>query len=184
MNYWAPTIFAATVIALSVSGCANKLKVTYDSDPRGAALYSGRNQQRFGYTPKTISYRVSKKDQKRGYMILAHTSVRWASGAVAEMTSLRVDLNQHGLTRQFTFKRPEGVPGRGDDMRFALELEKLGVMRRQAEAQEAQALSQSINAINQQYHQQWQREQEYNRQQHTTSCTSRLSGNIINTTCR
>jgi len=63
-------------------------------------------------------------------------------------------------------------------MRFALGLEKLKAMQRQAKAQETQALTQSLNAINQQYHQQWQR------QQHTTQCTSTVWGNMIDTTCR
>lgn len=100
MNYWGPTIFATAVIALSISGCTRKLKVTYDSDPRGAVLYSGRNQQRYGHTPQTLSYPISKEAKKRGYMILTRTRVLWASGASAEVTSLRVDLKKRGLNHK------------------------------------------------------------------------------------
>jgi len=61
-------------IGLSLlSGCASYLNVTYDSDPQGAVLYHG--QQKFGYTPYTLRYKVSDEDIKRGYMILSGTSV-------------------------------------------------------------------------------------------------------------
>lgn len=38
------------ILVILISGCANILKITYNSDPPGAILYQGDNQ--IGYTPK------------------------------------------------------------------------------------------------------------------------------------
>jgi len=156
-------------LALLVSGCASSLKVTYLSDPPGAALYS--NNQNFGYTPKTLEYQISEENRKQGYVILRGTSVRWASGAQANVPSLRANLSI-GYNQQFKFNRPENYPGREADVRFALELERLAIMRRQAQAQEDQAFWQMYNAINQQQ-----------QRQAPVNCTSTLFGNTVNTTC-
>lgn len=164
------SLTAAVGIPL-MTGCAKNLAVTYYSDPPGAILYQG--QQRFGYTPVTLYYRIRDEDRERGHLALQGTQVRWASGASANVPSLRADLSR-GTNHWFTFVRPENVPGREADLRFALELEKLELMRRQADAQAAQAYWQMYNAINQQYQQQ---------QRSFTNCTSRLRGNTIDTTC-
>lgn len=162
----------STIVLILVSGCATNLTVTYHSDPPGAVLYQG--QQKFGYTPQTLVYEVSDEDKKRGSKILAGTTVRWASGATAEVKALKADLNKYGLSQQFNFHRPDGVPGRDADVRLSLELERLALMNRQAQAQEDQAFWQMYNAINQQYQ----------RQQPTyTNCTSTLIGNTVNTSC-
>lgn len=159
------------ILVVLISGCASTLNVSYYSDPPGAVLY--QENQRFGYTPTTLRYQITEEDRKRGYAILRGTSVRWASGASANISSLRANLST-GLTQQFTFNRPENYPGREGDIRFALELEKLAIMRRQAQAQEDQAFYQLYNAINQQYQRQ---------QPSIRNCTSTLFGNTVNTTC-
>lgn len=167
---WVLSTTLAVAGLLLLTGCSNTLQVTYYSDPPGAVLYQG--QQRFGYMPQTLRYRLSEADLSRGYVQVQGTSVRWASGATAEVTSLTADLNRNRLSQQFTFNRPEGYPGREADVRFALELERLRIMQRQAAAQEQLALWQMFNAINQQY-----------QRPSMTNCTSTLFGNIINTTC-
>jgi hypothetical protein len=159
------------ILSILVTGCSTTLNVTYSSDPPGAVLYQG--EQRFGYTPTTLRYQVSEEDRKRGYALLQGTSVRWASGASANISSLRADF-RIGLNQQFNFNRPDNYPGRETDVRFAIELERLAIMRRQAQAQEDQALYQLYNAINQQQQ----------RQQPTIrNCTSTAFGNTVNTTC-
>lgn len=159
------------ILMALTAGCATTLNVSYFSDPPGAVLYQGN--QRFGYTPTSLRYQVTDEDRKRGYALLRGTSVRWASGASAEISSLRADLSI-GLNQQFNFIRPENYPGREADIRFSLELERLAIMRRQAAAQEDQAFYQLYNAINQQY----QRQQPVIR-----NCTSTAFGNTVNTTC-
>ena len=167
-----------TAVALSLlAGCASTLNVTYNSDPPGAVLYQG--QQRFGYTPYTLQYSVSKEDKERGYKVLVGTSVRWASGATAEVNSLTTDLNRYGFSQQFTFQRPNGVPGRETDERFSLELDRTQSMNRQAAAQEAQAAAQRRQAAAQE---QRARTEQY-KTNSPTNCTSTVYGNTVNTSC-
>jgi hypothetical protein len=158
------------VCLLTAVGCASNLTVTYYSDPPGAALYQG--SQSFGYTPQTLTYHISEDDRKKGYIQLQGMSVKWASGASAEIGYLQADLNAHGTSQQLTFNRPDSYPGREADVRFALELERLRIMQRQAAAQESQALWQMYNALIQQ-----------NRPPSPRNCTSTLFGNTVNTTC-
>lgn len=176
MKYSSAILLSAIGVAF-ISGCASNLKVTYHSDPPGAVLYQG--QQKFGYTPQAIVYQLSEEDRKRGYKILAGTTVRWASGATAEVTSITADLNKDGLSQQFTFNRPDGVPGREVDVRFALELERLEIMRRQAAAQEEQAAAQRRQAETQEEQTAVQRRKKHS----PTNCTSTVIGNTVHTSC-
>ena len=166
-------LYRAAMLALLflLSGCASTLNVTYHSDPPGAVLY--QDSQQFGYAPTTLNYRVTDEDKKRGFAILRGTTVRWASGASATISSLRADLST-GYNQQFTFIRPESYPGREADVRFSLELQKLAIMQRQAKAQEDQAFWQLYNAINQQQQRQ---------QPRIMNCNSTAFGNTVNTTC-
>ena len=170
------TIFAGVSLAL-LAGCASTLHVTYNSDPPGAVLYQG--QQRIGYTPYNIEYQLSEEDKKRGYKVLAGTSVRWASGATAETKSLTANLNQYGFSQQFTFHRPDDIPGRETDVRFSLELERTRAMQRQAAAQEEQAAAQRRQAAAQEERAKAERYKTYS----PTNCTSTVVGNTVNTSC-
>lgn len=175
-------ILTAAALSLLV-GCASHLKVTYDSDPPGAVLYQG--QQRFGYTPYTLQYTVSKEDKERGYKVLAGASVRWASGATAELNSLTADLKRYGFSQQFTFQRPENVLGREIDERFSLELNRTRAMERQAAAQEEQAAAQQRQAAAQEAR---ARDEQYKinspiNVNSITNCTSTVFGNTVNTSC-
>lgn len=155
-----------------LGACASKLTVTYQSDPPGAALYQGT--QMFGYTPISLEYQLTDTDRKSGTKLLQGTTVKWASGASAQVPTLSADLNKFGLNQQFTFQRPDGYPGRDTDMQFALELQKLAIMREQTQAQQDQAYWQMVNALNQQKRAQ---------QRTPTNCTSTLIGNIVQTNC-
>ena len=154
-----PITFAFFMIGGSLlSGCASTLHITYDSDPPGAVLYQG--QQRFGYTPVSVQYQVSTEEKKLGYKVVEGTLVRWASGATAEMSSFKADLNQRGFSQYFSFQRPEGVPGRETDVQFSLELDRTRALQRQAAAQEEQARAQRRQAAAQEEQAATQRRQE------------------------
>jgi hypothetical protein len=163
-----------------IAGCATPkysmyMQVTYDSDPSGAVLYQG--QQKFGYTPYTLRYQVSEEEKQQGYKILDGTSVRWASGATAEISSLNADLSRYGASQTFTFQRPDDVPGRQSDVRFSLELDRTRAMQRQATAQEEQAAAQRRQATAQEDRARTARNRT------PTNCTSTVMGSIVNTTC-
>jgi len=162
----------AILALLSAYGCAtNTLSVTYFSDPPGATLYQGN--QRLGYSPITLLYgQVADEQKKRGRTTIKGISAQWASGATTSFSTFDVILS-NGLTQQFTFIRPSGYPGRETDERFALEIEKLNAMRRQSEAQEAQAAVQLFGGLGQP------------RKPATTNCVSRPSvlGGSVSTTC-
>jgi hypothetical protein len=127
-------LLTVAFLVVLLSGCAKQLAITYMSDPPGATLYQG--QQNFGFTPKTLYYKISAEDTERRKMTLQGMSVRWASGATASISSVGVDLST-GANQQFTFLRPENVAGREIDIQFALELERLRFVQQQADAQRA-----------------------------------------------
>ncbi len=168
-------ISAVLLAAMLMSGCATRLAVTYTSDPPGAVLYQG--QQQFGYTPRTLYYEVTPQDRKAGYKTLSGTSVRWASGANASVSSLNANL-AIGLRQQYNFIRPDSYPGRDADIRFSLELERLRIAREQIDAQRSAALMQYFATLQQQNQQNL-----LNMQRQPINCTSQAFGNTINTNC-
>lgn len=170
MNNFTRLLFVGILL---LSGCAtNQVRVTYYSDPTGAAFYEG--QRAFGYTPFTLIYPISPKDRERGHVVLSATKVVWASGASATVQSQIAELRK-GTNFQFIFVRPD-VPGRDVDMNFALQLERNQILQAQAEAQRDQAFWQMYNATFSQYQKSMP---QYNR----TNCTSNVIGNSIYTTC-
>jgi hypothetical protein len=173
-------LFTAALLPVLLSGCAKQLAVTYMSDPPGATLYQG--QENFGYTPKTLYYKISVENKERGKMTLQGMSVRWASGATASSPSVIVDLSI-GANQQLTFLRPESVAGREIDIQFALELERLRLAQQQADAQRAamawQQFQNSVNQLNQVNQQIYQQPQSL-----PMNCISSAVGNTIVTNCR
>lgn len=129
--------FLAVAALLLLTGCATQLRVTYYSDPPGAVLYAG--EQRIGYTPQTLRYDVSEETKDLGYLTLPPMRVRWVSGAETGIGPHDYDLAERGLYGHFTFLRPEDVPGADTDLGFALELERIIALQRQAAAQAALA---------------------------------------------
>jgi hypothetical protein len=121
------------LLGLFMTGCANQLQMTYYSDPPGATLYEG--DRNLGRAPLRLSYNITEADEKRGSMNLRGLTARWVSGASQSYGTVTSNLNI-GKSQYFTLKRPSNAPGLSTDMNYALELEKLDVMRRQAQAAE------------------------------------------------
>jgi hypothetical protein len=170
MNNFIKLLFCGVLL---LSGCAtNQVRVTYYSDPNGAALYEG--QKALGYTPFTLIYPISPQDKARGYVSLSPTKVVWASGASATVQSRIAELSK-GTNFHLVFMRPD-VPGRDVDLNFALQLERNRILQEQANAQRDQAFWQMYNAVFNQYQ---KSAPTYNR----TNCTSNVIGNNIYTTC-
>ena len=107
--------------------------MTYYSDPPGATLYAG--DRNLGRAPLTFNYDISEADEKRGSMNLRGLTARWVSGASQSYGTVTSNL-KIGKSQYFTLKRPSNAPGLSTDMNYSLELEKLDVMRRQAQAAE------------------------------------------------
>lgn len=161
-------LFALLPAAALLMGCSTMLKVTYQSDPPGAALYQGA--QLFGYAPVVLEYEVTEEDRRAGVKQLQGTSVKWASGATATIPSLTADLRLVGMNQEFTFRRPDSFPGRDIDMRFALDLERLKLQRQQASAEASRALWESLRP----------RAPE---PQRSVNCTSMVIGGMVHTNC-
>ena len=159
--------FIALALSFLLGACASNLKVTYNSDPPGASLYQG--SQLMGYTPMTLQYQVSDADRRSGIKVLQGTSVKWASGAEANVTSLNANLNQFGLNQQFTFQRPN-IPGREIDVQVSLKLQELAIQRQMAQTQRDQAFNQYLQSLRPPPRRQ-------------TNCTSTLIGNTVQTNC-
>lgn len=153
------------LLVFTLAGCAStqQISVSYNSDPQGATLYEGSVM--LGYTPYTAHYNLNDEMKKTGGLKPKPMSVKWASGATAAVSNLYVDLNKYGLNQSFTFQRPDNYPGRQIDVQFALKVEELRLLRRNADAQESAVLMQMINA---------------NKPQ---NCTSTKIGNQVSTTC-
>jgi len=169
-------------LVLFASGCATNLRVTYNSEPIGAALYEGSTF--LGTTPVTINYNVTEEQRKAGRMLLRGTSVRWVSGASANISSLTADMQQYGYHQTFTFRRPDGVPGYDVDANYALQLQRNAIMLLQA-ASQAQAAQQQQYFQQQQL--QLQRQQMLQQQFRPPSnfnCTSNVIGSYIYTNCQ
>lgn len=166
-------IFCLLAVMFFLAGCAtNQVRVTYYSDPNGAAFYEG--QRALGYTPFTLIYPISPQDRERGYVSLSPTKVVWVSGASGTVQSQIAELSK-GANFHFVFIRPD-VPGRDVDMNFAVQLERNRILQEQANAQRDQAFWQMYNAVFNQYQ---KSTPTYNR----TNCTSNVIGNSIYTTC-
>lgn len=146
-------------VILCVSGCATtSMRVTYLSDPPGATLY--QDGRPVGVTPVQLTYQTDEAFKKGGCMTLRGTTVKWASGAVAEVSSLNA-CSSTGRRQEFMFIRPD-VPGRDIDMNYALQRDRNQIMRRQADAA-------ALNAT---------------KPPKPMNCSSFVTGNVINTHCR
>ena len=164
MKIFAKLLFCGFLLA----GCAtNQVRVTYYSDPNGAAFYEG--QRAWGYTPFTLIYSISPQDKARGYVSLSPTKVVWASGASATVESQIAELSK-GTNFSFVFVRPD-VSGLDIDMNFALQLERNQILQQQAQDQAFWQLYNSFQKFTPAYNP-------------PTHCTSSVIGNSIYTDCR
>lgn len=133
------------LLVAAISGCAsNEVKVRYVSDPPGATFYDG--QRSLGRAPVVLTYAVTDEARNRRTMKLRGVTAIWVSGAKISYSDTNIVID--GTDRQLTAVRPVDAPGRDKDMSYALELEKLQMMGRQAEAQEnaAYQASRAANA--------------------------------------
>lgn len=108
-------------LTVATSAHAADVKVTFQSDPPGATLYTVLNDtpRLWGYAPIVMKWGVPKK-----WTTCLQTEpilVRWLSGAEARIDTLRL-CPQVGKNQQFSFIRPTGVPGVEIDGQFAVQI--------------------------------------------------------------
>jgi flagellar hook-associated protein FlgK len=119
-------------------GCATNLKMTFRSDPPGAALYeNGTNF--IGNAPYTAEYRLSSSDTEKGTILLKPITARWVSGATATTGSLTANLKQHGYNQQITLFRPKDAPGLQSDIAYGIADGQNRVQQQMADAANRQA---------------------------------------------
>ena len=111
-------ILIAVLTALFAVGCAQEsVKVTYQSDPPYASVYSIDGEYR-GICPLTLWYPVDAEAKAQGYLYAKGMTMRWVSGA--EKTSRdTIKITLDGTNRQVTFVRPEEVPDARTDVEYA-----------------------------------------------------------------
>lgn len=132
------------LIAMLSAGCASGLRVTYYSDPPGATIYQGA--QAMGQAPVTLTYRIEDSFKAGGCQRVQGTNAKWASGATAAIAYLDA-CSVIGDGQQYVFNRPD-MAGREIDMNYALQLERNGILRQQAQAADTAATIQLMNALN------------------------------------
>ena len=99
---------AVPVLLLLVfaAGCgqANRVKVTYRSNPPGGVLYK-QNGEVWGSCPKVLWYDLDEETIKNGYLDAKGLIVRWPSGPERRSDDLiRVTVN--GTDRRVIFTQP------------------------------------------------------------------------------
>lgn len=77
-------------------------------------------------------------------MTLRGITAYWVSGASSSVNTINANL-QNGLHQNFQFERPRDFPNYQADANYALELEKIRILKAQAEAQETQAAIATVN---------------------------------------
>ncbi len=132
-------------LVMLLGGCANKLYISYLSDPPGATVYSGA--QNYGPAPVRVWYEVSDADRANGFKILQGVKMRWVSGAEAEVASLRADLSL-GTEQHYTLPRPAAFAGADIDARYAVEIQRSRAAAEAASDEQTRAaLATTFNAI-------------------------------------
>ena len=134
--------FLGALALMLLTGCVG-LQVDYGSDPPGATLY--QDGQVIGVTPARITYEPDQTFSSGGCMNLRGTAVKWASGAAAQISFLSV-CKSLGTLQHYVFNRPD-VPGRDIDANYALQLQRNGIMRSQADAANTAATLQIMRAL-------------------------------------
>lgn len=106
-------LFISLILTLTLSGCSalNKAihqmtkghEVTYDSVPRGAALFCSGIEK--GATPTTLNYKITAKEKEAGVVQTQDCEARWLSGARADYGSTWL-LDDFPYGVRTTAKRP------------------------------------------------------------------------------
>lgn len=163
---------AALCVLLLTAARTTTLKVTFQTDPPGAALIQDDGKL-LGYAPVTLNYKMETPRAS-----LKGVTAKWASGAVASVPSITAEL-ANGKNQQFTFQRPD-VPGREADVQVALQLAELSLARRQMTV----AALAAWNARQQQVYQQQADIARAQIASRPVNCYSQVIGNAIQTSCR
>lgn len=164
-------ILHALLLVLILAGCAtslqpNQAKIEFHSNPPGATISTGKGS--VGYAPVTLVWTLN---EGRVAAVSEPITATWVSGATSTIT-INLTAGQAGV---YTFNRPQGVAGLDSDIQWAIHIQQAS--QRKSEA-DAAALANALKN----YNENWERN---NRPQTpTTNCTSIVSGNVVNTTCR
>ena len=112
--------FIASLTATTLlTGCASsQYQVTYDTNPRAAAITCGGQQQ--GYSPLTLYYQ--KDAAINGVINTSPCSAKWTSGAEASFQT-RIDMSVFPNGVVYTAPRPD-TPGYDIDARVAFEADQ------------------------------------------------------------
>lgn len=177
-------IFSAAVLIL-LSGCSapTSVMVRYDSSPSGATLTLNDSNSAIpkpidcpeGSTPKACTYELTEAQLKQPFVTVPGAKVKWASGATAESTDLKVstqiiDLGLIDVRKglDYTFQHPAGYPRLQMDKEVE---EKLRQERLQLEAHQQRERARQVR-LNTQFQQQQdirqyqqQRQQQQQKQQ-------------------
>jgi len=164
-------IFYALLIVLILAGCAtplqsNQAKIQFYSNPSGATFSTGSGS--FGGSPATLVWTLNNG---QATAVSEPITATWVSGATSTIT-INLTAGQAGV---YTFNRPQGVAGLESDIQWAIHLQ-------QASQRKSEADAAGLAAALKNYNDNWERN---NRPPTpTTSCTSIVSGNVVNTNCR
>lgn len=124
-----------SVMIVFLSGCVNHYRITYDSEPRGAALICENINH--GYTPTTIEYVLSAENEAQQQITVPLCHAKWVSGTqLTYPTTFDVKLPQKETVVLLQRPNDEGYI---TDAEFGLKVEQLKVQERQADATERSA---------------------------------------------
>lgn len=164
-------ILHALLIVLILAGCAtplqsNQAKIEFYSNPPGATISTGKGS--VGRAPATLVWTLNNGQSTA---VSEPITATWVSGATSTIT-INLTAGQAGA---YTFNRPQGVAGLDSDIQWAMHLQ-------QASQHKSEADAAALAAALKNYNENWERN---NRPPTpTTNCTSIVSGNVVNTTCR
>ena len=129
----------AIIWALLLTACATPLaphevRVTFESEPPGAMIYSAN--QAYGLAPQTLTFSLSPDAVRQGWVDNNNIRALWPSGAEQRGIRLTLQIKEGN----FKFSRPPSAPGLDKDLSWALQL-------RQTAAAEGQAASDFYKAL-------------------------------------
>ena len=104
-----------------IGGCAtplahNQVRVTFESEPAGAAIYWGSTA--YGTAPQTLTFDLSDDAVRRGWQLDDNLRVVWPSGAERRGITLNMAVRDSVLR----YSRPADAPGLERDLAWALQL--------------------------------------------------------------
>lgn len=164
-----PIVFLTLALATPVAA-QRTVNVTVHSDPQSASL--SQSGAVFGLTPFALKYKTTKEfTSGKACLALLPLTVRWASGAVAQMSNLTVcpvpGQKRQASKYELTFVRPD-IPGREIDANFDLQVKRDASAEAYRDAQQFQALVDSLRKP----------------KRVEVQCTSSAVGTTVYTTCR